>query len=179
MSRMLRVISLLPVYVHPGPPTALKGMRFCFTTPGRERSLELRKDPDHSCGYNGICGCVVKFSSPEYRRVYSLLLTRPHYRVHADQGKLAPKPTCPAAYSNVSCWCSVTKSCLTLWDPVDCTPPGSSVHGICQARILEWVANPFSRGSSRPRDQAHVSYVSCTGRQVLYPWATREAQQQH
>ena len=96
-------MSPLPVYVHPGPPAALKSMRFCFTTPGREQSLELRKDPDHSCGYNGICGCVVKFSSPEYRQVYSLLLTRPHYGVHADQGKLAPKPTCPAAYSNDSC----------------------------------------------------------------------------
>ena len=42
----------------------------------------------------------------------------------------------------------VTQSCLTLCDPVDCSPPGSSVHGILQARILEWVAIPFSRGSS-------------------------------
>ena len=42
----------------------------------------------------------------------------------------------------------VTQSCLTLCDPLDCKPPGSSVHGILQARILEWVATPFSRGSS-------------------------------
>ena len=42
--------------------------------------------------------------------------------------------------------------CLTLWDPMDCSPPGSSVHGILQARILEWVAIYFSRGSSRSRD---------------------------
>ena len=40
------------------------------------------------------------------------------------------------------------QSCLTLCDPMDCSPPGSSVHGILQARILEWVAMPFSRGSS-------------------------------
>jgi len=40
------------------------------------------------------------------------------------------------------------QSCPTLWDPMDCSPPGSSVHGILQARILEWVAIPFSRGSS-------------------------------
>ena len=50
--------------------------------------------------------------------------------------------------------------CLTLCNPMDCGPPGSSVHGILQARILEWVAIPFSRGSSRPRDQTCVSYVS-------------------
>ena len=42
----------------------------------------------------------------------------------------------------------VTQSCLTLCDPVDCSPPGSSVHGILQARVLEWVAISFSRGSS-------------------------------
>ena len=55
--------------------------------------------------------------------------------------------------------------CPTLWDPIDCSPPGSSVHGILQARILEWVTMPFSRGPSRHRDQTHVSYVSCFGRQ--------------
>ena len=47
---------------------------------------------------------------------------------------------------------------------------GSSVHGILQARTLEWVAMSSSRGSSRPRDPTHVSYISCTGRQVLYHW---------
>ena len=46
----------------------------------------------------------------------------------------------------------VAQSCLTLCDPMDGSPPGSSVHGILQARILEWVAIPFSRGSSWPRD---------------------------
>ena len=60
------------------------------------------------------------------------------------------------------------QSCPTLCDPVDCSPPGSSVHGILQARILEWVAMPFSRGSSRLRDGTRVSYVSCEGRRVLY-----------
>ena len=49
--------------------------------------------------------------------------------------------------------CSVAQSCLTLCDPMDCSPPGSSVHGMLQARILEWVAMPSSRGSSQPRDQ--------------------------
>ena len=53
------------------------------------------------------------------------------------------------------------QSCLTLCDIMDWSPLGSSVHGILQARILEWAAIPFSRGSSWPRDQTCVSSVSC------------------
>ena len=55
-----------------------------------------------------------------------------------------------------------------LRDPMDCSLPGSSVHGISQARILEKFATSFSRGSSQLRDQTHVSCVSCVGRQILY-----------
>ena len=58
----------------------------------------------------------------------------------------------------------VAESCLTLCDPMDCSSPGSSVHGILQARILEWVASPFSKRSSRPRDQTQVSCC----RQIVY-----------
>ena len=54
----------------------------------------------------------------------------------------------------------VAQSCVTLCNPVDCSPPGSSVHGILQARILEWVFIPFSRGSSWPRDQTQVSCIA-------------------
>ena len=54
----------------------------------------------------------------------------------------------------------VAQSCPTLCDPTDCSPPGSSVHGIPQARILEQVAIPFSRGSSQPRDQTQVSSIA-------------------
>ena len=53
-------------------------------------------------------------------------------------------------------------------DPRDCNPPGSSVHGVLQIRILERVAMPSSRGSSQPRDQTGVAYVSYIGRQVLF-----------
>ena len=67
-------------------------------------------------------------------------------------------------------------SCLTLWDPMDWSLPGTSVHGILQTRILEWVAMPSSRGSSWLRDQTHVSYVSCIGRWVLYHWTSLVAQ---
>ena len=54
---------------------------------------------------------------------------------------------------------------LILCDPMDYSLPGSSIHGISQAKILEWVAISFSRGSSQPRDQTCVSYI-CTGRRV-------------
>ena len=56
--------------------------------------------------------------------------------------------------------------CLTRCDPMECSPPGSSVHGILQATILEWAAMPSSRGSSRPRDQNVISYISCVARQI-------------
>ena len=54
----------------------------------------------------------------------------------------------------------VTQSCPTLCNAMDCSPLGSSVHGILQARILEWVAVSFSRGSSQPRDQTQVSRIA-------------------
>ena len=60
------------------------------------------------------------------------------------------------------------QSCLTLCDPVECSLPGSSVHGILQARVLEWVAMSSARGSSWPRDRTCMSFVSCIGRRVLY-----------
>ena len=59
------------------------------------------------------------------------------------------------------CYCLVTKSCPILCNPVDCSLPGSSVHEISQARIIEWVAISFLRGSSRPRDQTHIFCISC------------------
>ena len=67
----------------------------------------------------------------------------------------------------------VAQSCLTLCNPVDCSPPGSSIHGILQARVLEWDAIAFSRGSSRPRDRTQVFHIA--GRRFNL-WATREAQ---
>ena len=54
----------------------------------------------------------------------------------------------------------VAQSHPTLCGPMNCSPPGSSVHGILQARILEWGAVPFSRGSSQPRDQTQVSHTA-------------------
>ena len=59
------------------------------------------------------------------------------------------------------------QSCLTLCDPMDCSLAGSSVHGILQARILEWIAISSSRGSSPPRDQTPVSCVFCIAGRFL------------
>ena len=73
------------------------------------------------------------------------------------------------------CVCTRAKllqSCPTLCDPMDCGLPGSSVHGILQARTLEWLAISFSRGSSRPRDRTQVS---CIAGRFFTLWATREA----
>ena len=67
----------------------------------------------------------------------------------------------------------IAQSCLAFCDPVDCSPPGPSVHGILQARTLEWVAIAFSRGASRRRDWTRVS---CTTGRFFTIWATREAQ---
>ena len=54
----------------------------------------------------------------------------------------------------------IPQSCPTLCNPMDCSPPGFSVHGILQARILEWVAIPFSRGFSRPKNRPLVSCIA-------------------
>ena len=70
-----------------------------------------------------------------------------------------------------ACCCLITKPYLTLSNPMDCNPPGSSVHGISQARILECVAISFSRGSSQPRDWTRVS---CIAGRLFTIWATRE-----
>ena len=66
----------------------------------------------------------------------------------------------------------VAQSCPTLYDPMDCSSSGSSVHGILQARMLEWVAIPFSRGYSQPRDWIQVSSIIV---RFFTIWATREA----
>ena len=60
------------------------------------------------------------------------------------------------------------QSRLALYDSTGCSPPGSSVQGILQARVLQWVAISSSRGSSQPRDQTYVYFISCLGRWVLY-----------
>ena len=77
-------------------------------------------------------------------------------------------------YINVYLTFVIVESLSRVWlcNPMDSSPLGSSVHGSFQARVLGWVAIFFSRGSSWPRDQTHIS---CIGRWILYHWATGEA----
>ena len=65
--------------------------------------------------------------------------------------------------------CSTTQLCPTLYDPMDCSPPSSSIHGIIQARILELVVISFFSVSSQPTDRIHGSCGACIGRQILLP----------
>ena len=95
----------------------------------------------------------------------------------SEESTLMKYPLLENQLSKASCaldylkWSEVTQSCPTLCNPMDCSLPGS-IHGIFQARILEWVAITFSRGSSRPRDRIRVSHIA--GRRFTI-WATREA----
>ena len=77
----------------------------------------------------------------------------------------------PGCFSSLLCLCVCSNSLqsrLTLCTSMDCSLPDSSVHGVLQARILECMAMPSFRGSSRPGDCTSISYVSCTGRRVLH-----------
>ena len=76
----------------------------------------------------------------------------------------------PSAWTYVCVCVLVTQSFPTLCNPMDCSPPGFSFHGILQARILESVVMPSPRGSPRLTDWTQVSYVSCIGRWVPYNW---------
>ena len=131
--------------------------------------------------WEGFMGCLVEPSPPQSR-------TRLHLRFGFEAAQRIPLgvkffssfilfPTFIHS-TNIMCpfWARLglgvhaksLKSCLTLCNPMDYIPPGTSVHGILQTRILEWVAMPSSRGSFWPRDRTRVSYVFCIGRRVLY-----------
>ena len=82
---------------------------------------------------------------------------------------------CSAYITSAPLMCvHILKSCLTLCDPIGYSPPGSSGHGISQARILEWVAISFSRGPWRPRDRNHTTCVSCLVGRFFTSWAIGE-----
>ena len=91
--------------------------------------------------------------------------------------RLKSRLPCVCVWKRVcACMHPVTQSCSTLCDPMDCSPPGSFVHTIFQARILEWVVTSSSEGSSWSKDWTHIPCSFCTGRCILYHCATWEAQ---
>ena len=121
-------------------------------------------------------------------RIHMHVCTRTHTHTHTQSSKVGiclmemiklvnkiksiyrTLPQSPGLTNNV--YVLIAQLCPTLCDPIDCSPPGSSVHGILQAGTLEWVAIPFSRISSWPRNWTPVSYIA--GR-FFTIWTTREA----
>ena len=109
------------------------------------------------------------------------ILPNPHFLLSHTQHALLIYISCLAPVGISCLWpnlCMHTQSCPTLCDPVDYSQPGSSVHGVFQARILEQVAISYFRASSWPRNQTRVlciSCVSCNGRWILYHCDTWEA----
>ena len=97
-----------------------------------------------------------------------ILISQWGVEVHSRQSWNAHSSQTLAGYLMHACMREKSLPHVQLCDPMDCSLPGSSVHGILQAYILEWVTVPYSRRSSRPRNRTFVSYTSCIGRRVLY-----------
>ena len=126
-------------------------------------SIELLMSPT-------LSSSVAPFSSCPRLSYLLYLGMKPTKKTHVPYRKNGATPS-----PDIWAWCLlvlVTQSCPTLCDPMDCSPPGSAVHGILQARILEWVAIPFSRGSSPPRNWTQVSWIAVG---FFTIWAARGA----
>ena len=103
--------------------------------------------------------CQILYKEPKLERVWRNE-KHPSSMLECQLGTPTMETVCMYAKS--------LQSCLTLYDPMDCNLPDSSIHGILQSRILEWIPMPSSRGASPLGDRTRISYVSCLGRQVLY-----------
>ena len=153
-----------------GFPLKVRAQTFSFSTKATKRfaSSKRRKPPEESLAW---CSRIFVWWSapPETTRLGPDVIGNP--------GPL--RNLASTFYFHFSPWkmcvCSVPRSCPTLCDPMDCSLPGSSVHGIFQAGILERVAISSFRGSSPPRDRNLVSCISCSGRQILYYCTSWEA----
>ena len=117
------------------------------------------------------CVCAQSLSSVIYLYVLSLPLD---WKLLGGRDNILFSVSLDLSTSSVPrmCVCVCAQSCLRVCNPVDCSLPGSSTHGIFQARILEWAAISSSRGSSGHRDQTLVSCISCTGRRIHHHWET-------
>ena len=99
--------------------------------------------------------------------VYTNIHTMEYYST-VKRNEVLPHATSEQPWK-IFCVYLVTQSCPTLCKPMDCNPSGSSLHGIFQARILEWVTICYSRGSSPPRDRTCISCISCIWQAVSLP----------
>ena len=156
-----------------GPSTAV-GWKASSVTYGclTQDRLLINAMPRVSTSQPCICKKEEMSSGLTSSKITSLLWKAEQFPAPPNTHYLEPwKPR----VHDVICVCAQLPLCPTLCDPMDCSPPGSSVHGILQARILEWVAMSSSTGSSWPKDWTYISCVSSIGRQILYHWATWEA----
>ena len=150
----------------------------CVSSVHRLLAADLSLNPGSACTFLSAFVCpYVKGGWPSSHKVTGLdkpvyvnllcprllfLLRSSKQRANVDSP--ASFLPCPWSWTTL-CACSVAQSCLALCDPMDCSPPGSSVHGILQARILQWVAMPSSRGSS-PTQGSNLCLLNCRG--ILY-----------
>ena len=125
--------------------------------------------------YTLVFSCVSRYTEQLWRQTSLAVWLGPDVE---HQTPTPHRPTIEHSLSQLAtvkiCWelqpeiNTSLQSCLTFCDPIDCSSPGSSIHGILQARMLAWVAMSYSKISSRPRDWTHIAYVFCIGRWVLY-----------
>ena len=127
------------------------------------------------CGHEGL-GCLSPILKSQAIRSYSLHCRNVDLELYYS---LWSMDSCKSfnyllmvGFKGLAHVCLIAKLCQTLWDPMYYNLPGSSVCGISQARILEWVTVSSSGGSSWPMDRTHIS---CIGRQILYHWVTWKA----
>ena len=159
--------------------------------------ITTKRQSFHATEMKNLCSHTLLFLSALGKQLFSIslfifiILRMLHKRNHSVKEIIVYGIFCGinffftwynALESHSSCCihaCMRAKSlqlCPTLCNPMDHIPTGSSVHGILQARILEWVAMPSFRGSSWPRDQTHISCIFCIAGRFFTHWAIRKAQ---
>ena len=137
IQQMLAIWSLVPLpFLNPACTSGNPQFLYCWSLAWRILNITLL-----SCEMGTLCGSLnILWHWPSLGLEWKLTFS---------------SPVCVTLK-----WSEVAQSSPTLCNPVDCNLPGSSVHGILQARILEWVAISFSRGSSWPKDQTRVSHIA-------------------
>ena len=128
-----------------------------------------------------VLGCPNCLYSLDFAESFQIIILQKSLQLNHQNGVLLPagaltntKYALLSKQFNSKCMSFLLSSakwiqwCPTLCDPMDCSPPGSSLHGAFQARILGWGDISFSRESSQPRNWTHISYISYIGRRVLY-----------
>ena len=128
---------------------------FCFRVTIQQRIVKVKI----SVKCQSIIGCF-GWHTPPYSHTPS---THTHTHTHTQKRVILTEIF-------LCSYCLVAKSYPNLWEPMDCNQPGSSVHGISQARILEWVAISFSRASSQLRDRTQISYIGRLDSCLLSHW---------